>query len=345
MSKILIASTRQGAGKTSIIIGIASVLNKKIGYIKPLGDRLIHYRKINWDYDSYLIKNLWNLDMESENMTLGFSHSKLRYMYDSESIKTALTDLAQSAAAGKDLLMIEGGKDLTYGSSIHFDSLAMAKYLGCKLLVVVGGDTDEVLDDIAFLKKYRDMTGVAFQGVIVNKIRDVDEFETIHLKTITDMGIPVIGVIPYKAQLTYFTMKYLADKFFARIIAGETGLNKTVKHIFVGAMSTTESLRNPLFNKENKLLITSGDRSDMVLAALQGDTAGIILTNNILPPPNIISRAAERGIPILLVTHDTYDIARQMDNFECLVTQENEDSLKLLSQLTKKYVKTDSLLK
>jgi BioD-like phosphotransacetylase family protein len=345
MSKLLIASTRPGAGKTSIIIGLSSVIDKKFGYIKPFGDRLIYHKKINWDYDTLLIKQLLNLDMESEKMTLGFSHSRLRYVGQQESIKQFLIEMAENAASGKDLLFIEGGQDLTYGSSISFDSLSMAKYLGCKMIIVVSGDMDQVLDDITFLKKYQDMTGVDFKGVIVNKIQDVDEFEATHLKTIKDMGIEVLGIIPFKEKLTYFTMKFLSDKFFARIIAGEKGLNNVVKNIFVGAMATTEALRNPLFNTEKKLIITSGDRSDMILGAIESDTAGIILTNNIVPPPNIISKASERNIPLLVIPQHTYYIARQMDNIEALVTKEDSEKLQLLSHLAKKYVNTDLLLK
>jgi BioD-like phosphotransacetylase family protein len=345
MSKLLIASTRHAAGKTSIIIGIASVLDKKFGYIKPFGDRLIYHRKTNWDYDTLLINQLWNLDQESENMTLGFSHSRLRYVGQQDSIKQFLIEMAENAASGKDLLFIEGGQDLTYGSSISFDSFSMAKYLGCKMIIGVSGDADQVLDDITFLKKYQDKTGVDFKGVIVNKVQDVEEFEATHLKTIKDMGIEVLGVIPYKEKLTYFTMKFLADKFFARIIAGEKGLNNVVKNIFVGAMATSEALRNPLFNTEKKLIITSGDRSDMILGAIESDTAGIILTNNIVPPSNIISKASDQDIPLLLIPQHTYHIARQMDNFEGLITKDDSEKLQMLSHLAKKYVNTDLLLK
>jgi len=155
------------------------------------------------------------------------------------------------------------------------------------------------------------------------------------------MGVQVLGVIPYKPQLTSFTMSFLADRFLARVIAGEEGINNTVKHIFVGAMSTEESLRNPLFNKENKLLITSGDRSDMIIAALDSDTVGVILTNNIVPPPNIISKASEKHIPVLLVPYDTYEVTRQMDNFDALLTHDSSEKLKILSQLVGDYVKID----
>ena len=157
------------------------------------------------------------------------------------------------------------------------------------------------------------------------------------------MGIEVLGIIPYKEKLTLFSMKFLADKFFARIIAGEKGLNNVVKNIFVGAMATSEALRNPLFNTEKKLIITSGDRSDLILGAIESDTSGIILTNNIVPPPNIISKATDRNIPLLLIPQHTYNIARQMDNFEALVTKDDSEKLKMLSHLAQKYIDIDRL--
>ena len=159
------------------------------------------------------------------------------------------------------------------------------------------------------------------------------------------MGVNILGIIPYKEQLTRFTVNFLAERLFARVIAGEKGLGNTVKHIFLGAMSTEESMRNPLFNKENKFLITSGDRSDMILAALDSDTIGVLLTNNILPPANIISKAGEKNIPLLLVPGDTFHSARQIDRLEALPSKENTAGLQFLTQLVEKYVKLDDLVK
>ncbi|RPI95928.1 MAG: hypothetical protein EHM32_04475 [Spirochaetales bacterium] len=104
-------------------------------------------------------------------------------------------------------------------------------------------------------------------------------------------------------------------------------------------MSTNEAMRNPLFNKENRLVVTSGDRSDMVLAALDKSTIGILLTNNILPPSNIISKASEMNIPLLLVPSDTYQVARQIDAMEPLLTRDNTENINLLTELIRKNVK------
>ncbi len=343
MKTITIASTREGAGKTSIIVGLSTALKSEYGYIKPFGDRLIYRRKKNWDYDANLMVNILGLDEEPEKISLGFNHSKLKYIYDETRLQESVQEMTKNIGSGKEYLFVEGGKDLSYGASIHLDSISVSKYVGGKLIVVVSGDNDVIMDDIKYLKQYCDLSSVDFAGIIVNSVHDIDDFENTCSAAIREMGVEVLGVIPFKEQLTYFTVNYMADRLFAKVIAGDKGLNNIIKNIFVGAMSTGESLRNPLFNKDNKLLITSGDRSDMILAALESNTVGIILTNNILPPQNIIAKAAEMNIPLLLVSIDTLQVSKQIDRMEALLTKENEERIKLLAQLVEKYVNMEKI--
>jgi hypothetical protein len=106
----------------------------------------------------------------------------------------------------------------------------------------------------------------------------------------------------------------------------------------IGAWSANVFLQNPLFKEENKLVITGGDRTDMILASLESDTSAIILTNNILPPSNIISKASERNIPLLMVFSDTYQTAKQIDSLEPLLTKDDVEKIDLLKELVKKHV-------
>jgi len=39
MKPLIVASTREAAGKTSLCVGLARALGKRLGYFKPLGDR------------------------------------------------------------------------------------------------------------------------------------------------------------------------------------------------------------------------------------------------------------------------------------------------------------------
>jgi uncharacterized protein len=345
MKRIIIGSTRENAGKTSIIAGIATAAKGDYGYIKPLGDRLIYKKKKSWDYDSCLIVDIMRLDVESENTSIGFDHSKLRYKYDQSMIREVVNRMATEMEKGKETLFIEGGKDLAYGSSLNMDTFALSDYLDAELILIISGNDDTIIDDITYLNKYTKTGKINIKGVIINKVHDPEDFKNTYMNEINDTGIDILGIVPFQNELTDFTISYLAEKTFATYIAGEAGAGRIVKNIFVGAMSQGEMLRNILFGKENKLIITSGDRSDVILTALESSTSGIILTNNILPPPNIVSMAADRQIPLLLVKGDTFKVAKQVDDMEPLLSMDNSNNVKLLTELTGKHIDTERILK
>ena len=343
MDKVVIASMRKNAGKTSTIVGIAGVLGKKMAYIKPFGERMLYRKKRLWDYDSSLITNLFGLKEDPVDMSIGFDHSKLRYMYDEEGTKKKLLETIAHIGNDKEILFVEGGRDLAYGISVHLDTLSLIRFIGGKLVIVVSGDADTILDDILFLKRHVDLAGVNLTGVIINKVQNIEEFQNIHLPAIHQIGIQVLGVIPYRSELTHFSVYYLADRLFAKVLTGEGGLKRVVKNIVIGAWSANVFLQNPVFKKECKLIITGGDRTDMILAALESDTSGIILTNNVLPPSNIIAKASERNIPLLMVFSDTYETAKQIESLEPLLTRDDGEKVELLKQLILKHVKIQEI--
>lgn len=335
-TRIVFASMSESAGKTSMIVGLGKALGKKIGYMKPMGDRLLYQKKRLWDYDSALVTNIFGLKLKPEDITIGFEHSKLGYMYDDAGRKQKLLEIAGTIEQDCDILFVESGRNLRYGCSVNLDAVHIAKDLDAKLVVVLAGTEDTMMDDMAFLKKSVDLKGVKLLGVIINKVVDVDDFEATHMDAIRKMGIDVLGIVPFKETLTQFSMNYLADMLFAKVLAGDDELLKPVKNIFVGAMSATAAMREPAFKKPGKLIITSGDRSDIILAALETDTSGIVLTNNILPSSNIISKAASVKVPLLLVHSDTFHVAKQVDDAVPLLTKDNAGKIKVLEDSAKK---------
>jgi len=338
MNTLIIASLRANTGKTSFVVGFSKASQKKIGYMKPFGDRLYYSKKRLWDYDAALIAHICDIGKDPDIMSIGFDHSKLRYMYNEDAIKTKVNELAEQMARGKDILIVEGGKGISYGHSVNLDALSLTRYLDGRLIFVISGDDDTIIDDIMFLKKNVDLTGINLAGIIVNKVHNIDEFKETYMPEMTRIGINVIGIIPHQRELTYFSLRYLSDRLFAKVLTGEGNLDRKIKNIFIGAMSGSVAKKKPLFKKEDKLIITGGDRSDMILAALEKDAAGIILTNNILPPSNIISKADESGTPMLLVTPDTYQVERQIERMEPLLTKEDTAKVDLLKKLVSEHV-------
>lgn len=338
MNRYVVASTRQSSGKTSLIVGLAQSRCSRFGYIKPLGDRLLYRKKRLWDFDASLVASVLGLDHAAEDMTIGFERTKLKYMYDEQSTKARLLELAATAEEGRDGLLVEAGADMAAGVSVFLDPVNVAGWLEAKLVVVASGAQDRMVDDLAYLRRYVDLAGVDVAGVVLNKLVDPDDFAVTHLPDVEKLGFKVLGRLPLAEELTHVSVRFLADVLFARVLAGEDGTERTVKHIFVGAMSVDAAVRDPWFTKEDKLIITSGDRSDMILAAMETSTSAIILANNLLPPPNIIAKAAIKKIPLLLVPYDTFQAAKKVDDMEPLLTRGEADKIALLGRLTSQLV-------
>jgi len=345
MDKFVVTSLRQSAGKTSVIIGIAKALNKKIGYIKPFGERFLYRKKRLWDYDAALITHIFGLEENPEDMSIGFHHSKLLYMLDEETTHEKLHQLLESVGEGKDIFFVECGKDISYGVSVHLDAISVAKQIDAQLIVVASGDDDTILDDIIFLKKYILNGDVRCKGVIINKVSNVADFCDTRLPRIKQYGIDILGVIPNCTDLPYFSVGYLADRLFAKVITGEGHLNRIVKNIYIGSTSAEGALKNPLFQEEDKLVITGGDRNDMIVAALGSNAAALILTNSILPQPNLIEKAEKLGIPMLLVSGHTYEIAKQIEGMESLPTKDDKEKIALIEQMVRSHVNLEALMK
>ena len=338
MPKLIVTSMQKNAGKTSLIIGLTRALNRKIGYMKPFGDRLLYRKKRLWDYDGALMTKIFNIEDLPEDMSLGFDHSKLRYMYDESRSNEKIMEMVNKTGAGKELLIIETGGELSRCISVHLDALTIARITSGKLLVVLSGDNDQVLDDAMFLKRCIDLKDIDFGGVIINKVRDVEEFSTNYLGYFAELDMPVLGILPYRDELTYPSLKFISDVIFAKVLSGERSLDGIIKHIFVGAMGADAVLRVQKFRKENKLVITSGDRSNMILAALDTHSKGIILTNNILPSANLIARASTDNIPMLMVSTDTYQTAKKIDGIVPLITPAEISKIELLTDLVQQNV-------
>jgi BioD-like phosphotransacetylase family protein len=343
MDTFVVTSMRQSAGKTSIIIGIAKVLNKKIGYIKPFGERFLYRKKRLWDYDAALITNIFGLEENPEDMSIGFHHTKLLFMLNEVTTGEKLRELSKSVGGGKELFFVECGKDITYGASVHLDAISIAREMDAPIIVVASGDENTLLDDLIFLKRYIRLGGALLKGVIINKVPNVADFCDTRLPRIKQNGVEVLGVIPYEKDLAYFSISYLADRLFAKIITREEKLNRTAKNIFIGSMSADIARKNPLFREEGTVIVTGGDRHDMIVAALENNAAAVILTNNILPPPNLIAEAAQRGIPLLLVSADTYETAHQIDSLESLPTKDDSGKIALIEQMVRTHVNLEAM--
>ena len=73
---------------------------------------------------------------------------------------------------------------------------------------------------------------------------------------------------------------------------------ESVEHFLVGAMGA-ESALSDFRRKPNKAVITGGDRTDIMLAALETSTCSSGADGNLYPAAHVLNRADEWCVPVL----------------------------------------------
>ena len=163
-------------------------------------------------------------------------------------------------------------------------------------------------------------------------------------------GIEVLGVVPFSAQLSNPTIRQLLEDIDGELLCGEKGLDQSVGKILVGAMPPHTALE---FFRGDELLITPGNREDLILAAMSGCVIGIskaycvkgiILTGGIFPNKTILKLVKRTNIPMILVKETTYETAQKLNNLIVKIRAGDSDKIKRAEGLIKKYVDIESII-
>ncbi|MFP4001460.1 MAG: DRTGG domain-containing protein [Candidatus Natronoplasma sp.] len=324
MKNLIISSTEEEAGKTTVGLGLALGEDKSLNYFKPFGDRPIYKKKRLIDYDTKLFKNVLNLDTDYEKFCIGFDHSKIKYAFDENTIKDKIQERVEELSEGKEGLIIETGKHWGFGTSINIDPVSLSKTLDTEVVLVCSDTGTEILDKLTTASQYFEKLGADLRGVVLNKVDSIEETEDFVIDDIKKLGLDVLGIIPKISSLDLTRMSFINDMLFGKVVAGDDGLDNIVENVYVGAMSADEMVRNPAFHEERKLIVTGGDRTDVILASLEEKTSGLVLTNDIIPPSNIISKADRANIPLISVPIDTYEAAKRIERMDTITTIEDD---------------------
>ncbi len=332
MKNLIISSTEEDAGKTTVGLGMALGEDRSLNYFKPFGDRPIYKKKRLIDYDTKLFKNVLSLDTDYEKFCIGFDHSKIKYAYDQETIQDKIQERIEELSEDKEGMIIETGKHWGFGSSINLDPLSLSNMMDAEVVLVTSDTGTEILDKLTTVSNHFENSGAELKGVVLNKVESIEETQDFVIDDIEDMGLDVLGTIPEMSSLDLTRVSFINDMLFGKVVAGEDGLDNIVENVYVGAMSADEMVRNPAFQEDRKLIVTGGDRTDVILASLDEGTSGLVLTNDIIPPSNIISRADRENIPLISVPIDTYEASKRIERMDTITTIEDDFKIKNIKE-------------
>ena len=310
MKNICVASLEAGEGKTTAAISIA--LNKKAGYMKPLGDNPAYIGKKVIDYDALLFSKL--LGIPEEKISLGMLHSKITRSY--KDIIKETKKRYEEMAEGKEIFIFEGGENIWKGSSIGLDMKNICQEFDAAPVFVITGEENEIMDKIKFASSWGGY-------VILNKSKEYEQAK----EYAEENGLKFAGYIPEIRKLRMTKVSYIVEKLNGKVVAGNDGIEKYFEGVFIAALSASQIKRHPDFKKKNKLIITGGDRSDAIAACIEENTSAIILTNNIIPSSNILAKADKAAIPLISVRPDTYTIASRIEKISRPILADEDEKI------------------
>lgn len=358
--RLFVAATRQNDGKTTTCLGLFAAFQahfKSVAYIKPIGQRFIDIEGKKIDEDSFLLDSIYSVEVPIEAMSpvaVDGSFTR-RYLNNPEKMRARLVDTISRAfdraTYYKDAVIIEGTGHAGVGAVCDLSNAEVAKLLGAKVVIVSQGGIGRPVDEIALNKSLFDRHGVEVVGAILNKVREdklevVREYAGLGLKR---LGVPLLGVLPVKYDLAAPNLSQIVREVGGRWLNGEEhGGTERIRSVVVGAMAARGIIDHI---KPGVLIITPGDRDDIILAALATSgvhgrraVSGIILTRSILPHPKLMNMLASTDIPVVICDEESYNVASKINTMTVKTEPQDQDKIPIIKALITEHVDIKQLL-
>jgi BioD-like phosphotransacetylase family protein len=309
MATLYVASTETFVGKSAVCVGLLRRMQRdgfSVGYMKPVSVSVSHTPDSVMDEDAAFIRSTIGLDAPIEQVapvliTPGVVESILRGQ--SPSYTRALRDAYLSLSRGKDIVVLEGTNTWSEGALVDLTADQVTDLLQAPSLLVTRFRSTLSVDTILSVQRY---VGDRLLGVLINQV-DEQQLEFVQSRVVPFLegrGIPVFGLLPRDPMLAGIRVDELLEHLGGQLIGRREWCARTVESLMIGAMGADASL-SFFRRRQNKAVITGGDRADLQLAALETSTAVLVLTGNFRPSPEVIDRAEESNVPIILIPDDT----------------------------------------
>jgi BioD-like phosphotransacetylase family protein len=344
--RIFIAATRQNDGKTTASLGLIAALQQyfpRVGYIKPVGQRFVEIEEQKIDEDTVLMDSVYNLqcplvDMSPIAVEPDFTRKYL-LSANNDALVKRIKKAFDRVAWEKDFVLCEGSGHAGVGSVFDLSNAQVARTLEAKVIIVTQGGIGKPIDEVALNQALFEKEGVEIIGVILNKVlgEKVDYIADFARRGLKRRGLELLGVIPHQRVLSNPTIDLIREELNAELLNEPPNLHGLVNDVVVGAMGAHNAMS---YFRRDALLITPGDREDIILAACtsldaQNDEkmAGIVLTGNLRPGSELLKVIRAMPIPVLLARQDSYEVASKVHDLTVKTRPTDAEKIALIRNL------------
>ncbi len=356
MSKnVFIATSEPYCGKSIITLGLVNMLlgkTKKVGYFKPIINADPKEKK---DEHIATVTEYFGLSQKYDD-TYAFTRSQALQMIQNKS-QGEMIDIIigkfKKLEEEYDFTVIEGSDFVGEGIAFEFDAnISIAKNLAAPAIIVISGENkttaQAVTTSLTVFQNFQ-ARDVQVLAIIVNRVH-IDQAEDV--KQLLKMQVHkdvIIAAIPFEKSLNSPTMLEINRKLEGKLLFGEDQLSNQADHFITGAMQVPNFLN---YLKENVLIVTPGDRGDIIVAALQANLStsypkisGIVLSGGFEPeePLMRLIKGSPSMIPIISVKTGTFETSAKLGIIQSRITPANKEKIQLAIDIFEKYVDVKTL--
>ncbi|MEM9857536.1 MAG: phosphate acetyltransferase [Bacteroidota bacterium] len=351
MSKsIYITSAEAHCGKSLVCLGITDYMLRKTKRISVFRPIITSGSKTKRDKNIDLLLTHFNLNQDYQE-TYAYRTREAQELIsrgDTAMLLDKIIRMYKDLEEKSDFIICEGTDFVSESSNFEFSlNVQIAKNLGSPVLIVGRADLkrteEEIINPIQIATENFVENDCQVVGVILNKANKT-RVKSLHKLLERDLVIKdlYLSVIPRNDLLRSPMVKEVVDYLGAKVLYGEDRLKNSVFDYYIAAMQLENYLSKLT---ENCLIITPGDRGEILLGTLQAHNSvnyprisAIVLTTGLKPDAAILKLldGLPEHIPILSVADNTYEIATKLSTIHSHITTDNtkkiEESFRFFEQ-------------
>lgn len=321
MKALYITSIERFSGKTAVCLALGRRLQREgynVGYFKPLSTQPWEPtpgRALDEDAD-FVRRTLKLKESSAELVGIVLTPKLAREMRcgcAEQNLMAEVKAAYERVIPGKDIILLEGGASLREGVSLGLGATVVMDALDAPAMVIVRYRNRVSQGDdcvAAHLQLGERMLGALINAVPTKEHKLADQ---VCNPCLEKQGIRIFGTLPLREQLQAISVGELADVLKAEFLALPEKRDALIENLVVGAMSAEQALPRIRRIPGTKAIITGGDRADLQLVALETATQCLILTGHLRPMPEVLRRAEEVGMPVLLVRGNTMETVESVE--------------------------------
>ncbi|WP_321531731.1 AAA family ATPase [uncultured Desulfuromonas sp.] len=346
--KIFVAATGKNCGKSTICLSLlyrAARKYPRIGFIKPIGPKLIEFNNFHVDKDAVLMAQVFGLEEHIHQMNpVPVFSDTTRQVLDGQIgpdfFAEKMIEACRYFEKECDFLVIEGAGHAGVGSVLGYNNAEVAKLLDAPVMMVTDGGIGRAIDAVSMNLSVFQLAGAPVRMLVANKlIADKRELTMHYLKkAFAGRDIHIQGGFNFSPILANPTLHRISRLLGAPLKGNLEEQHRIVHHVQLGAASAQ---RVADLLDESSLLLVNSTRDELMvmLASLyhlpeyRHKIAGMIIPGHAPVSPITARIVDDSNIPYMRTHLTNSEAFTRIQNDVSKITAQDQEKIDLVGHL------------